>query len=429
MFKNIWFADVSDPNVIDSIELVEQGHYYLGCHLSNDRLVTCNGPHGLRFWDLGEIPSQSLITDYCMNGHTLNFAMSDDVIYINYSDSSIAVYDLSEISHPDKTCELAFDPPELLPYKYMAVADEVMYIAGQDEGLWAFALYDRLHPFRLPLDGSYESGYYSLAVRDSVLYAVNFDSLDAYRICDNFDLQKLASVGHEDMGYRDIQLYGDYLIGEDSRCFQIYDVSNYGEIELSSSSCYAIEVVGGITMKDSILYVSVGTAGIDIFDVSDPTNPQKITRWPEVWDPDKPNLDVHCVGVFGNYLVLYNGNYGVLVVDISDPISPVPAASYDTPGTAWDGIIDSSYIYVADIYGITIIKHNLIDIPAHIPKDHRLLSQNYPNPFNSSTVIEYAVPYDGHVVLDVYNILGQKVVNLVDGYQRRGDHTILWDGK
>ena len=96
---------------------------------------------------------------------------------------------------------------------------------------------------------------------------------------------------------------------------------------------------------------------------------------------------------------------------------------------AVDGIVDSSYIYVADTYGITIIKHNLIDIPVHIPEDHRLLSQNYPNPFNSSTVIEYAVPYDGHVVLDVYNILGQKVTNLVDGYRRRGDHTVLWDGK
>ncbi len=57
-----------------------------------------------------------------------------------------------------------------------------------------------------------------------------------------------------------------------------------------------------------------------------------------------------------------------------------------------------------------------------------LLSQNHPNPFNPSTTIAYALPRQSHVVLTIYNILGQEVVRLVEEMQEPGTKSVMWNG-
>lgn len=54
------------------------------------------------------------------------------------------------------------------------------------------------------------------------------------------------------------------------------------------------------------------------------------------------------------------------------------------------------------------------------------LHQNYPNPFNPSATISYELPQRAHVVLKVYNLLGEEVATLVDQQMERGHHSINW---
>jgi hypothetical protein len=62
-----------------------------------------------------------------------------------------------------------------------------------------------------------------------------------------------------------------------------------------------------------------------------------------------------------------------------------------------------------------------------------ILYQNYPNPFNPTTTIEFSLggSDDGsltqHVNLDIYNILGQHVKNLVDKNLVPGSYQVDWD--
>ncbi len=56
------------------------------------------------------------------------------------------------------------------------------------------------------------------------------------------------------------------------------------------------------------------------------------------------------------------------------------------------------------------------------------LYQNYPNPFNPTTTIEFTLYGSSqHVSLDVFNVLGQRVVNLVDRDMTSGNYTVEWD--
>ncbi|HLX11446.1 MAG TPA: T9SS type A sorting domain-containing protein, partial [Bacteroidota bacterium] len=81
---------------------------------------------------------------------------------------------------------------------------------------------------------------------------------------------------------------------------------------------------------------------------------------------------------------------------------------------------------------LMIVEYGAVDgvkIPGtalDIPKGYELL-QNYPNPFNPTTMITYSMPKEGHVVLQVFNMLGQEVRTLVDGVQSPGYRTVMFD--
>ncbi|TVQ69120.1 MAG: T9SS C-terminal target domain-containing protein [Balneolaceae bacterium] len=64
--------------------------------------------------------------------------------------------------------------------------------------------------------------------------------------------------------------------------------------------------------------------------------------------------------------------------------------------------------------------------PADIPSVFAL-NQNYPNPFNPSTIIPYELPGEIAVRIDIYDILGRRVMVLVDELKPAGAHQARWD--
>lgn len=57
------------------------------------------------------------------------------------------------------------------------------------------------------------------------------------------------------------------------------------------------------------------------------------------------------------------------------------------------------------------------------------LSQNYPNPFNPSSMIDYSLSNRSYVRLDVFNLVGELVVTLVDEVKSPGRYSVVWNGK
>jgi hypothetical protein len=66
------------------------------------------------------------------------------------------------------------------------------------------------------------------------------------------------------------------------------------------------------------------------------------------------------------------------------------------------------------------------ELQKEIPTEFRL-AQNYPNPFNPSTSIEFSVPRETAVKLEIVSVLGERVAVLGDERYQAGTYTLVWN--
>ena len=94
---------------------------------------------------------------------------------------------------------------------------------------------------------------------------------------------------------------------------------------------------------------------------------------------------------------------------------------------ASDGLVTEEGWYVDDISITSSLPQTAVPHDEEIPRTFAL-RQNVPNPFNPVTVIQYQLPSDAHVTIDVFNIAGKLVATLVNEEQDAGTKAVTWDG-
>ncbi|BDQ01796.1 S8 family serine peptidase [Ignavibacterium sp.] len=76
----------------------------------------------------------------------------------------------------------------------------------------------------------------------------------------------------------------------------------------------------------------------------------------------------------------------------------------------------------------TIEYSQEIEVEVEIPNEY-VLYQNYPNPFNPATTIEFSLPEKSEVVLSIYNSLGEKVREILNGSMEAGYQRVVFDAR
>jgi hypothetical protein len=110
------------------------------------------------------------------------------------------------------------------------------------------------------------------------------------------------------------------------------------------------------------------------------------------------------------------GNYGGSFATTFTPLTPFPVPT---------GGVDDGFIVGGTTDSPTPVKERPGDIlPANFS-----LAQNYPNPFNPSTTINYDIPSRAQVTIEVFNVLGQQIRQLVNEVQSAGAYSVDWDGR
>jgi len=198
----------------------------------------------------------------------------------------------------------------------------------------------------------------------------------------------------------------------------------------------------GETMKPDSIYVSQDVALEDV------------NVFVAINHEDERDVKVSLDPPFGGAPILYNGNQfvwdGGHVISIFDNeadstsggegsvtprIRPVHALSFvgsarsvgwwkilvedDTP----NGVTGRLYAWGIQFNNQTVVG---VSPEAGVPEAYAL-AQNYPNPFNPTTTIRFDLPKATHVVISVYNTLGQEVSRLVDEPRDAGRHEVVFD--
>ena len=139
-----------------------------------------------------------------------------------------------------------------------------------------------------------------------------------------------------------------------------------------------------------------------------------------------------------------DGNLRIILISIGSAISPDTGAifrfSYRVTSDAKEGPLKLNIKKIT----VTDLSNKSLDIDYHNSsfiiegttdvadrksdvRDYNL-AQNFPNPFNPQTSIEFSLPNSEHVLLQIYNNLGQLVKTLIDERRNAGIHRIQWHG-
>jgi choice-of-anchor B domain-containing protein len=334
---------------------------------------------------------------------------------------------------------------------YQNYAYAVAEMRGTNEGLMIIDLQflpDSVHFVKSVVNGSdIRSHNLSIDTTNGFAYVLKQD-YTGFRVIDLADPENPVELPHVvTPEIHDVFARNDTVFVSEGRVgsFSYYDMSN----KLSPQLIKRVPIpLGGyshnIWASDIGPYVmtteeTVGKT-VKVWDISDTSNIVMVGEYLG------PNDLAHNTHIQGRFAYLSHYSYGVVVVDLMDPSNPVEVARYDTyvrddsPGFwgCWGAFpfTRNGYIYVSDIEGdLTVLAFDSLatgteeNSTFRNPHSELSLLQNYPNPFYSSTTIRYSLSRPGQVQLSVYNLLGQEVKRLVDGFQPADSYETIWDGK
>ncbi|MCK9329713.1 MAG: T9SS type A sorting domain-containing protein [Candidatus Cloacimonetes bacterium] len=124
-----------------------------------------------------------------------------------------------------------------------------------------------------------------------------------------------------------------------------------------------------------------------------------------------------------------NNITNVRVIDVVGSILPEYASS-DIYGNIINDPFPTPFASSGfDLDGIGVFYMNTTNISeGSINKTSIQLHSAYPNPFNPTTTLSFTLPEPSNVLLEIFNVKGQKVKTLANDHYSKGTHNFIWEG-
>jgi photosystem II stability/assembly factor-like uncharacterized protein len=197
----------------------------------------------------------------------------------------------------------------------------------------------------------------------------------------------------------------------------------------------------GIVVQDAIAYIEGGEGEGNSFAANEVgitgENSDGKVRWTELGKNDMGGELYECSMDFGKEegedpgMNSFEDDETYFLYVINESSAEDIYAQYN-----WWGTTNLNEIY-SKVTEYVIVEPILTSAPslskvdtraAKVPNRIRILNA-YPNPFNADVLIEFSSPRPAFVSLEVYNILGQEICEIYNGFTEAGTVSAIWDGR
>lgn len=136
------------------------------------------------------------------------------------------------------------------------------------------------------------------------------------------------------------------------------------------------------------------------------------------WDPPEPYPGAVLIG----YNIYLDGVFLEFITETSYQLENLINGLQYTVGitAVYEGDIESDFVTLDFLYSGTNTGNDLIATTE--------LNGNYPNPFNPTTTIAFSLKEAGHAVLEIFNVKGESIKQLVSDQLAAGQHSVVWNG-
>ncbi|MFC2150306.1 T9SS type A sorting domain-containing protein [Calditrichota bacterium] len=340
----IW--DVSNPTDPDSLGLFpgrQTRHLTASGHLAvctwdypqPGRVIDCSDPTEPK--EVAVLES-GVAWPSVLQGSTLYFEVDD-----GWGHTALSAVDLTVPAEPVYLDSILLrDSPDEPPIRDYCLNSPYLYVRYNDDRLVTYDISDWSDPIEL---SQIQSEWIRLWILDDILVGLTNASLQLFDVSNPDTMIKMGSCTTMGAYHSKPSIYNDYLYitsNDQNRSVYIYDISDPDDPVLEES----------ITFNNSVKLCHVGdylycfkfSDPTTVYDMENPLEPEEVWR-------SSINGSVSGIAADGNLMAVSLADYGIGLVDITDPYNPIERSTLKISDDDFypDVFLDNNYLIVGEL--------------------------------------------------------------------------------
>jgi len=413
--------------------------------INESLIILAKSSHGLEIIDCSNFFNINSIYTYTQISYVTSLAFKDPFLYATDNTDGLHVFDLSDLND----IQYVDNIPSAGSAYSIDIVGQYAFIASYSAGIKIYDLIDPINPVEV---GNFTDGssFFELDVVDNFVYAI--DDLYTFKILNVSDISNPIKLGEfngsyyddlvvsNDIAFISASLYGFSIlnctnpttiveivnIDTIERISDIFVDQNYFYLStwlrgveilsveslplVQSEARFGEGFVREILIEDNIAYLADDFGGVVIVDITNPQSPIKLGEF---------NEGGRTYGLYYSNDLLFVANYelGLQILDVSDPTQPTKLGTFYDGGNASSIAVRGNRAYLADgLDGFEIIDISNPEAPTEIAQGEDIPFFGYYNNIQILDDEAYLLCSGGLAIYSIGEDTGDTPGEVLGGY-------------